>query len=879
MPFLRPTVAAIATAALAAGTLSVSALPAAAAPAPQPVAAADKLGAHDRALIKQYQQQSRARSAQPDALRATPDFVTLIVAVQEGRTAAVAEEIAALGAEVTRTDAEVGYVKVNAPFATVDALLALDGVVAVDADELLQLEDVRPDGELTGKGHGGKGGSGARKLPAGPSAKTPDANPYMPTGETGSADFKKRHKTYDGRGVTIGIMDSGVDPTHPALAKTTTGERKLVDTVTGTDPNNFIDMLFDNTWQLVSRQVSGPKYTDPDTGNVWTLPEEEGLRFSAKTNTLPNGFTGKIGVLHRDGDDAVRVDTDGDLDFTDEELMRPYAEKHQVGFLGKDDPATGINESVPFTVQVKRDMLSSSVIGVALNYIDVAHGTHVAGITAAHGMFGGKMDGQAPGAKLVSMRACHSLGCSSAALTDGMIDLAHDHGVDVINMSIGSSPEFNDGQSARALVYNRLVEESGVQLFISGGNSGAGANTIGDPTAADQVVSVGASVSADTYWANYGSEVKAKRDIFPFSSRGPREDGGFKPDITAPGSAVAPTPSWIAPTSVAETGYTLPAGYSMMNGTSMASPQATGAAALLLSAAGQKRLAPSPAELRAAIYSSAAPIRGVTAIAQGRGQFDVAGAWKHLEKRNGTGDAVTVSAPVCTPLSGQLVTPHTGSGVFNSCAPTTGGQKPGESRTYEVTLTRTSGKAGSAPYKLDLTGDTGSFSVPRTVKLAKGVPTTVKVTAKPRAAGVHSAVLTIDNPATKAVDQHAMLAVEAGADLTDGWKVTGVSERNGTTHYTVVVPEGTKSLDVKLSGAPEGSQIRWWAFGPTGMSAEKVAAGTLSCYSSYYDGYGCAPEGRSYADPKPGVWELVVESRRTTPVFSAPFTLEGSVTR
>lgn len=61
MPFLRPTVSATATAALAAGTLSVSALPAAAA---------------------------RARSAQPDALRAAPDFVTLIVAVQEGRTAA-----------------------------------------------------------------------------------------------------------------------------------------------------------------------------------------------------------------------------------------------------------------------------------------------------------------------------------------------------------------------------------------------------------------------------------------------------------------------------------------------------------------------------------------------------------------------------------------------------------------------------------------------------------------------------------------------------------------------------------------------------------------------------------------------------------------------
>lgn len=58
-----------------------------------------------------------------------------------------------------------------------------------------------------------------------------------------------------------------------------------------------------------------------------------------------------------------------------------------------------------------------------------------------------------------------------------------------------------------------------------------------------------------------------------------------------------------------------------------------------------------------------------------------------------------------------------------------------------------------------------------------------------------------------------------------------------------------------------------------------LAAGTLSCYSHYYEGCGCTPGARSYENPKPGVWELVVESRRTTPVFSAPFTLEASVTR
>lgn len=46
----------------------------------------------------------------------------------------------------------------------------------------------------------------------------------------------KKYPKSDGRGVTIGILDSGVDLGHPALQKTTTGERKIVDWVTATDP-------------------------------------------------------------------------------------------------------------------------------------------------------------------------------------------------------------------------------------------------------------------------------------------------------------------------------------------------------------------------------------------------------------------------------------------------------------------------------------------------------------------------------------------------------------------------------------------------------------------------------------------------------------------
>lgn len=876
---LRSTAAAIATAALAAGTLSVTAIPSAAgATRDQPVAAAtaaDKLGAHDRALLAKYAKQHRARTVLPGAERAVPGFATLLMAVKEGRTAQAKQALTELGADVSRTEAPIGYIKANVPFADVDKVVAVDDVIAVDVDELIALEDVRPDGDAAP----GPLAAPSDALPKAPSAATPDSNAYMPTRETGSVKFKDDNPRYDGRGVTIGIMDSGVDPTHPALAKTTTGERKLVDSVTGTDPNDFMDMLFDNTWQIMTKKVSGPDYTDTFTDTQWKLPDESGLRFSYRKNGVTGAGDAKIGVLARESDDTVWVDTDEDFDFTDEEALRPYAEKQQVAYVGEDDPATAISERYPFTVQVKRDVAGG--YGVNLGFISEAHGTHVAGITAAHGMYGGKMDGQAPGAKLVSMRACHSLGCSSAALTDGMIDLATKHDVDVINMSIGSSPAMNDGQSARSLLYNRLIDESGVQLFISAGNSGAGTNTVGDPTGADKVVSVGAAVSGDTWWANYGSEVKFKEDIFPFSSRGPREDGGFKPDITAPGAAVSTTPGWIAPASVPETGYVLPVGYSMMNGTSMSSPQAAGAAALLLSAAGQKKVSATPAELRSAISTGADYNNKVDAIAQGRGQFDVRKAWSVLSKGAGAGDGITVSAPVCTVLSDTLVTPHTGSGLFNSCAPGSGGQSIGESRAYDLTVTRTGGKDGALPYEIGLKGNDGTFSVPDSVKFQKNVPTVVKVTAEPGKQGTHSAVLTFDNPDTRAADHSALLAVEAATPLAADktWKVTGTTYRNKTVHYTVAVPAGTKSLSVNMAGLADKSQTRWWAFRPDGTSGEAFGPGSLSCFSNYLDGNGCAPEARTYNAPTAGVWEIVVESRRSTPQWSNPFQLEATVTR
>jgi subtilisin family serine protease len=801
--------------------------------------------------------------------------------VKPGSTDAAARKLTELGAEVTRTEPEIGYVKANVPFAAVDQVVALDDVLRVDADELLRLDDTRADAGTSGTA---ATAGDAEGLPAAPSAATPDDNPYMPTRETGSVAFKTEHPTYDGRGVTIGVMDTGIDPTHPALATTTTGERKLVDTAVGSNPLNFIDLLFDRTWLLynANSKVTGPTAVKYDI--TWTLPDggSDDMYLSGKNLDLADyvdpTLTGYLGVAFRESDNAVWVDTNLDHVFSDDELYRPYRVNHQIGYLGQDNPATDVNERQPFTVEARR--LNASFFGVNLNTLDEAHGTHVAGITAANGMFGGRMNGQAPGAKLVSMRACTSNGCSSAALTDGMVDLATNYGVDVINLSIGSSPALNDGQSAMALLYDRLIDTTGVQIFSSAGNSGAGTNSVGDPSSANRVVSVGAAVSKQTWWVNYGSFVHQARAVFPFSSRGPREDGGFKPDITAPGAAIAPTPSWIPSSAVADTGYRLPAGYSMLQGTSMSSPQAAGAAALLLSAARQNGVSATPAELRAAIFSTADFNKDEPATAQGRGEFDVPHAWQYLSKGVADTDAVTVSAPVCTVLSGRLTTPNTGSGLYNSCAPGSGGQAVGESRAYDVTVTRTTGQEGPQDYVLDIQGNDGTFTAPRKVTLAKNVPTVVQVTAAPVAEGIHSAVLTIDNPATQAVERSAMLAVAAAAPLVPGaaWSADGTVNRNDVVVHTVAVPAGTTSLTVNLSGVADGSQTRWWAYGPDGVSKERTS-GTTYCYANYLNGNGCAPFTRTYTNPMPGVWEFVVEARRTSPHFENPYHLEATVAR
>ncbi len=827
----------------------------------------DKLGSHDRQLLARAEQRGTKR-------------VTVLLLTDVGATREVTRAVTAAGGFTGTVEDRVGYVRASVPTAAVTRVAGDASVRAVDLDESVPLPDPTVGGA-----------DGTTAAVSGPGPGTPADNPYLPTRDLGSVAFTSAHPTWDGRGVTIGILDTGVDLDHPALRTTSTGERKIVDWVTETDP------VFDGdgTWRpMLTTVTAAPTFTY--AGTTWTAPKAGTYAVNRFSESVTAG-SDPAGDVNRDGDTTdtfgvlydpathdIWVDADQDAVFAPDELMRPYRERYDVGHFGTDNPATAVVESMPFVVQYREDVdlspYGGQYVGQKADYVDIglveaAHGSHVAGIAAGHHLFGGEMDGQAPGAKIVSARACTwGGGCTAAALADGMVDLVAHRGVDVVNMSIGGLPALNDANNVRSRLYDRLVSQYGVQIVISAGNSGPGVNTVGDPSVATDAISVASSVTKETWLANYGSVVRTGLSVHNFSSRGPREDGGLKPDVMAPGSAVSTVPRWIDEPDVPEAGYTLPIGYAMFNGTSMASPQVAGGAALLLSAGLVTHTPITPRQLRDAVDTGARFHRGLEVIAQGNGLVDVPAAWRILAKRPASIE-YTVDAPVCTAISDFLATPGRGPGVYNRCAAGQGGQRAGRTSTYSVTVTRTSGAAGRVRHRLRLVGDDGTFRLPRTsVGLPLGKPVTVVVRARTRAQGAHSAILQVDDPRTAVVDTRVPLTVVLARELASPGFTrsrTGSVERNGTTKLFVDVPEGTRALQVDLSGIATRSQVRFIGFNPYGLPVDPTTSS--ACYTNLGDQATCPPTSRSYADPMPGIWELEVEARRTSPFLDNPFRL------
>jgi len=793
--------------------------------------------------------------------------VTILVAAKGGAARQAAAAIAAAGGTVAYRDDALGYLRADVPTKSVRALAGDPSIQALDLDEVFEVPEPRPEGAV-----------GVIPQPA-PGAGTPNDNAYMPIRDIGASEFLAAHPTWDGRGVTIGIVDTGVSLDHPSLTTTSTGDRKIVDWVTWTHP--FTDN--DPTWLDMSAQVSGATFTFQ--GVTYTAPGAGSYRialFNERDSRLggelgndvnrdgnPTGSSGLFAVLWDTGANAVYVDTNQNQSFADEAAMTDYKVNYDVGYFGTDNPATAVAERMPFVVQTdgKNKALN---IGI----VSGAHGSHVAGIAAGNALFGGNVSGAAPGAQIVSVRACLFIaGCTAHALIEGMIYVAKQANVDVINMSIGGLPALNDGNTARAVIYNRLIDQEKVQMFFSAGNSGPGMNTIGDPAVTTNVMAVGAYITDDTYLAAYGAQLYEDDNLHYFSSRGPREDGGFKPNIVASGAAISTIPMWQPQGCLAQT---CPVGYALFNGTSMASPQAAGGAALLVSAAKQAGVQHQPAQLRQAINSSTRYLTGrYQAYEQGNGLMDVGEAWELLRTNIKT-VTITSAVEVHTVLSGFLATPGIGVGINDR-----EGVAVGDSYTRAYTFVRRDGPGGTTTYNLSWVDNDGTFSSAGSIALPKNSPVTLEVTVHPQTSGVHSAILNLDDPSSAGIEYQTMNVVVAAERFSaPDYSVTktGSLGPGQFDTYFFDVPAGTPAFKVDMTGggAAGAGAIRFIRWHPYGLGIDSNAVS--NCYNGAPGGCSTgSPTSRTVTEPLPGVWEVTVDARRNSDAASAPYTLTATI--
>jgi PKD repeat protein len=187
---------------------------------------------------------------------------------------------------------------------------------------------------------------------------------------------------------------------------------------------------------------------------------------------------------------------------------------------------------------------------------DNGHGTHVAGIAMAAGNDGAGVPGVAwgPDVKIVSAKVCGPVfglfyGCNSTAIVNG-ITWAVDQGAHVLNLSLGGG----SGSSAQqdALAYARA---NNVLPFCATGNDNG---SVSYPAAFPECVAVAATNWSDgrASYSNYGPQV----------------------ELAAPGGDTEHVDGYSYILSAYHSSNTA---YAFMAGTSMASPQAAGLAALL----------------------------------------------------------------------------------------------------------------------------------------------------------------------------------------------------------------------------------------------------------------------------------------------------------
>ncbi|TFG48237.1 MAG: hypothetical protein E4H38_06810, partial [Gemmatimonadales bacterium] len=464
---------------------------------------------------------------------------------------------------------------------------------------------------------------------------------YMPSSETGTQAFRAAHPGWDGRGVAVAILDTGVDAFAPGLLETSTGQVKLIDVRDFSTEGDWdtaeaeLDEsgteaapVFKTEEGLLLRGAAGlavPPVADGDAKYpvyIGVIAEKQFVNNSDVNDLNDDGDTSdKFGFLVYAADRAavedalgvgrgyemlrglndtarktvekerlskkvwvVVVDTDGNGDLADEKLLRDYRVDYDAFSLASDNnPDSRSLMAWEVNVRANEDHLGLQLAPtVEFHFDDGSHGSHCAGIAAGHGVSGQEgMEGGAPGAWLLSLKLGDNRLAGGATRT-GSMKKAYEYAAS-FEEKYGIPVVVNMSFGIASVEEGDDAMGGWLNELLAEHPTLYVCTSAGNEGPGLSTIGLPATAYSLISSGAYLSPATGK-DLYnaglaraTLFNFSSRGGETCKPDIVSPGSALSTVPGYVD-------------GMARFHGTSMASPQTAGAVACLVGAAAQEGL-------------------------------------------------------------------------------------------------------------------------------------------------------------------------------------------------------------------------------------------------------------------------------------------------
>ncbi len=766
----------------------------------------------------------------------------------------VARLVGGLGGRIGRVEADIGYLRLEVP---TDRVLDLVASSAIDAYQIasrskgawyrdgppLSNAEMFRGFEVTPVAAGEPSGRYADLPPLSvPDSRDPG---YTAEDDVGLRAWMADHPTFDGRGVTIALVENGIPAfDSPILRPAKTLDGRDVPKIAGI--LNAIDASRrDDTRVTLATHVRAETGWARIGSRTYIVPRPGSYRFGVFSLPAGANLAHQFGVLEHADTREVWLDTNGDASFQDE------------------SPLVDVNETFEprrLTLRHPRQTEVSFVMGLGRAphtvHIYVGKGSHqtmTLSVAAGSRTDDSLAYGVAPNARVLLVRV-HGSDYELDTGLEGFIEAAQRSDVDVICSSVGLTMVPDTASEFAGLLFQRLIDIYRKPIINGANNRQLQLNS---SLALAGTLSVSGVLGPQTWAALYGGRPLEQLIVHPLGAAGPSLDGAIKPDFLAPMERLAADVPWnrsleAVPRQAPR--HALPPGYQTSCCTSASGPYAAGVAALLISAARQTNVRYSLESLTRAMKSSARFLPAFASHEQGNGVLDINAAWRELT-RSVSVPRIVASARIVHPLAQYAARGPNGVGILEF-----EGWTVGTAGTRAVQLRRESGSESAVTYRLMWTGNDGTYKAQPTVTLPLGRTVIVPITIAPRTSGAHSALLDLHDITSNTIvfrTQATIVAAERVDPSTDSARIAGRVGLMRTNQHYFHVPACTEAIHLELD-VLRGVVTR----------AVLPAHGLFpNYYFHLYPGNSrAAAQGRHalvLPNPEPGTWTIQVSNTST----------------